>query len=204
MLSSLWYYTVLVVESVLGVVGIRLYEEPRFTIVDRLSNGVEIRRYDERLAAEATSKLDGEAGSSEAFRLLFRYIAGANVSASKIAMTTPVDVRSPQRIAMTTPVQLSNGGGTRMRFFLPATFTAATVPTPSDPGVSIVTVQSETIAVLRFSGNGADTPARAAELMDILTRSPWKSDGAPYFLGYDAPFTMPMFRRNEAAVRVIR
>ena len=61
--SKMWqaisYYGVLALEAVVGVVGIRLYEEPQFDIVGSLRNGIEIRRYGPRLAAEVAL---GEAG----------------------------------------------------------------------------------------------------------------------------------------------
>ena len=55
--SKMWqaisYYGVLAFEALVGVVGIRLYEEPRFDIVGSLKNGVEIRRYGPRLAVRS-------------------------------------------------------------------------------------------------------------------------------------------------------
>lgn len=48
MLRDLAYYAVLLLESVVGVVGIRLYEEPRYAVVAEFPNGVEVRRYEPR------------------------------------------------------------------------------------------------------------------------------------------------------------
>jgi hypothetical protein len=148
----------------------------------------------------------GEAGRNQAFRLLFAYITGANRATApadgKIAMTTPVDVREPERIAMTTPVQTVDAGGLRMRFFLPARLTDETAPEPTDPSVHIVTVPEETIAVLRFSGSGDDMVQRQAALVAGLASSHWQPVGSAYALFYDAPFTLPFLRRNEAAVVV--
>lgn len=63
--SKMWqaisYYGVLALEALVGVVGIRLYEEPRFDIVGSLKNGIEIRRYGPHLAAEVEL---GEAGDT--------------------------------------------------------------------------------------------------------------------------------------------
>jgi hypothetical protein len=52
MWSNIGYYATLAFESVIGIFGIRLYEEPRYDIVARLGDRVEIRRYARRLAAE--------------------------------------------------------------------------------------------------------------------------------------------------------
>jgi hypothetical protein len=124
MWQAVSYYAVLVIESVVGVFGIRLYEEPRYTVIARPADHVEIRRYTPRLAAEVELPQGGDAARSQAFQLLFDYIAGANRSArgaEKVAMTIPVSVRDNERVAMTSPVDVSEDGeAMRMRFFLPA------------------------------------------------------------------------------------
>ncbi|ACF02611.1 SOUL heme-binding protein [Rhodopseudomonas palustris TIE-1] len=208
MASAIWYYTVLVAESVLGIVGLRLYEEPAYSVLDRPSDIIEIRRYAPRVAAEVDLERRGNA-DGQAFTLLFNYIAGANRGGSgaseRVAMTVPVDVARPAKIAMTAPVETATQDRmTRMRFFLPATFTAETAPKPSDERVQIVTVPEQTIATLRFSGTGRDLREREQQLITALANTPWQPVGAPYGLFYDAPFTLPFVRRNEAAVEVAK
>jgi hypothetical protein len=205
-MSAFFYYAMLMIESALNVVGIRIYEEPRYVVVERLSDGVEIRRYGPRLAAEVQSQQGGQAGSSEAFRLLFQYIAGANRSkdskSERIAMTTPVATEFA-RVSMTAPVATRDGPeGLRMRFFLPAKLTRETAPEPADPRVRLVDVAPEDMAVLRYSGNSKDYPARAAELLSALSTSRWRPSGEPQSMTYDAPFVPSFLRRNEAAVAV--
>ncbi len=207
MWQAIAYYGVLALESVVGVFGIRLYEEPRYDVVDRLTDQVEIRRYGPRLAAQVEFPAAGEAGRSAAFQLLFAYIAGANRTAvsgnDRIAMTVPVEVHDREQVAMTVPVQTSQANGfVRMKFFLPAKFSRENAPTPVDDQVRLVTAPAETIAVLRYSGSGGDRVQRQAELTAALAQSPWRPSGEPYTLNYDAPFTLPFLRRNEAAVAV--
>ena len=113
-------------------------------------------------------------------------------------MTAPVELHG-ERLAMTAPVQSSNG---RMMFFLPAEYGVNTAPRPRDPRVQIVSVPSEKIAVLRFAGLGGVSPLRQKQLMSRLIRSRWRSVGEPFMYYYDAPFTLPFLRRNEAAVVV--
>jgi hypothetical protein len=208
MWQAISYYGVLALEALVGVVGIRLYEEPRFDIVGSLKNGIEIRRYGPRLAAEVELGDAGDARRDEAFGLLFAYIAGANRTSAlvneRVAMTVPVEVRVGERVAMTVPVQVLDPGATAaMRFYLPAKFTRDTAPTPTDARVRLVTSPTETIAVSRYSGSGADGMQRRRELVAGLAGSPWRPVGEPYTLSYDAPFTLPFVRRNEAAVSVI-
>jgi hypothetical protein len=190
------------------VFGIRLYEEPRYEVITRIADRVEIRRYGPRVAAEVEWPVAGMAGRDQAFRILFAYIAGSNKSSAsenaRIAMTVPVEVRDQKRIAMTAPVQASEAiGAMRMQFFLPAKYTQDSAPTPIDGRVKLVTVPSETIATLRFSGSGSDFAERQSELITVLSVSRWRPAGAPYALNYDAPFTLSFLRRNEAAVAVV-
>ena len=209
MWQSIAYYGGLLVESVFGVFGIRVYEEPRYDVIDRVGDRVEIRRYVPRLAAEVDLTSTGDAGRREAFQLLFGYIAGANRASTlgqdNIAMTTPVEVRSEELVAMTVPVEtLDNAGTGHMRFFLPLKYTLDTAPKPLNPRVRLVTVSEETMAALRFSGSTSGIVERKAELMGRLANAKWRPDGEPYALFYDAPFTVSFLRRNEAAVAVVR
>ncbi len=221
MFETVFYYAILSFEALVGVVGIRLYEEPSYRVVESLPGGVEIRHYAPRVAAEITLPLGGaEPASDTAFRALFGYIAGANRKAAgaegdggeKIAMTTPVEVRGGERVAMTTPVQAesrradSGAGGMRMQFFLPARYGVDTAPRPTDPRVRIVAVPAQSIAALRFSGRvGAAMPAeRVTALLEALKALSLRPAGEPVLLTYDAPFTIPFLRRNEIAVVVER
>jgi hypothetical protein len=206
---SITYYGWLVVESVLGVFGIRLYEEPRHDVIDRVGDRVEIRRYAPRPVAEVDLASPGEAGRSEAFQLLFAYIAGANRASASgretIAMTAPVEVSGKELVAMTVPVEtLEHAGTGHMRFFLPSKYSLETAPKPLNPRVRLVTVSDEVIATLRFSGAAADVDDRKAELIAKLADTKWRPAGEPYALFYDAPFTLPFLRRNEAAVAVVK
>jgi hypothetical protein len=206
--QSISYYGVLVLESVLGVFGIRLYEEPRYDVIDRIGNRVEIRRYSPRLAAQVDLTSAGDAGRSQAFQLLFAYIAGANRTPAfgqdTIAMTTPVEVSGRELVAMTVPVEtLDSADAGHMRFFLPSKYTLDTAPKPLNPEVRLVTVSDETIATLRFSGSSANVVEPKAQLIAKLKDTKWRPSGEPYTLFYDAPFTLPFLRRNEAAVTVV-
>jgi len=200
-LQAIPYYGVLAIESLFNVVGVRLYEEPRYAVVDRIDD-VEIRRYVPRVAATvdfSTRFLDRGA----AFKLLFDYIAGANAKADRIAMTAPVAVGPAdlvgERIAMTAPVWRSER---QMAFFLPASYELSTAPTPRDARVKLEAVPAQTLAVLRFTGMGGVAWLRQRQLQSKLVRSKWKVAGEPFMFYYDAPFTVPFLRRNEAAVPV--
>lgn len=78
------------VEAAGSVVGVRAgTQEPRFDIEKRV-NGMEIRRYEARIAAQTTVTGVEASARSQGFRRLAGYIFGGNHKKSKIAMTAPV------------------------------------------------------------------------------------------------------------------
>jgi hypothetical protein len=182
-------------------------EEPRFTVTERVGE-VEIRQYDNRLAADVVVTGSEEDARSAGFRLLADYIFGNNTSRTSIPMTAPV-AQQPARnekIPMTAPVAQSRGpgGSWRVRFFMPSKYTLATLPKPNNPAVQIVEVPGETMAVLRFSNSrdAAHVEEKTNELMRTLAASRWLPSGDPVAWFYDPPWTLPFFRRNEVAVTV--
>ncbi|MCJ2049347.1 SOUL family heme-binding protein [Methylobacterium sp. J-070] len=198
-MDTIVYVLVTLIESVLGIFGVRtLYEQPRYHVVERLDHGVEIRAYAPRLAVETDARGQGDGA---AFGRLFRYITGANRAGSRIAMTAPVETAG-RRIAMTVPVE--QGADGTMRFFLPRKVAEAGAPEPTEAGVRLVAVPAERVAALRFSGRL--TPAARAEqegiLMRVLAAAGLTAGEAPMFMGYDPPFALPFLRRNEVAVRL--
>ncbi len=198
-----------VVESLLGVVGIRVgAEEPNYTR-RQLTDTVEIRRYGPRIAAETTVLDNENRARNEGFRRLAGYIFGGNRRDQKIAMTAPVSqqsARGGEQIAMTAPVVQAGGGenGWVIRFFMPAKWTMETLPTPNNDQVRLVTVPPETVAVLRFSGDRGPkaVAARKTELLKALQDNGIEPTGEAQAWFYDPPWTLPMLRRSEIAVDV--
>lgn len=185
--------------------GVRSAEEPPYRAVTRVG-AVEIRDYGPRLAAEAVVGGDQIAARSTGFRRLAGYIFGANRSRAEIAMTAPVTQSKGVDIAMVAPVDQSPdpGGDWRIRFFMPARYTRETLPEPLDPGVRIVTVPGQVVAVLRYAGVPSAAAVRDAnaKLLRALAGSGWDAGGTPMAWFYDPPWTLPPLRRNEAVVAV--
>ena len=194
-MAKVLYFLITFLESGLAVFGVRSpLEQPSYRVLARLDHDVEIRSYGPLVAVETGT--DGD--ESGAFSRLFRYITGANRAGRTIAMTAPVSQTGGARLAPSGP-----GGAATMRFFLPKAM-AADPPAPTDPKVKIVTVPAGTLAVIRFSGSFGERNLQShlAILRDALVRARRKADGAPIFLGYDPPFTIPFLRRNEVALAV--
>ena len=117
-----------ILDGVGGIVGIRIGTEEPHYISEPLTEGVEIRQYGPRVAAETTVFANDEAARSTGFRRLAGYIFGGNQRKTKIAMTAPV-AQGSETIAMTAPVAQAAGpdGGSVIRFFMPAKWSMATL-----------------------------------------------------------------------------
>lgn len=70
MWEALIYYIILACEALMGVFGIRFYEEPRYEVLARIDHRIEIRRYAPRLAAQIELPQANRRGRDEAFRAL--------------------------------------------------------------------------------------------------------------------------------------
>ena len=191
-------------------------ESVPYTVVARLGE-VELRRYPRTVAVETAAPSE-----NEAFSRLFRYIAGANEGSSEVSMTAPVEVDARSAsIDMTTPVEVDLGSrlpgteagesteseeydGVRMAFYLPARYDPESAPTPTDDRIDLRSVPERTLAVKRFSGR--PTTARISrerdDLLSTLADAEVTTVDSPFFLGYDAPWTVPWSRRNEVAVEL--
>ena len=97
-----------------------------------------------------------------------------------------------------------------MQFFLPSKYDSLDkIPTPTNPDVAIAEVPPAVGAVHRYSGTFSETKSRkkAKALVEALN-----ADGAEVdtdkamktyqFWGYNPPFTIPIFRRNEVWIEL--
>jgi hypothetical protein len=164
----------------------------------------ELRDYGELVVAR-TPMTDG---SGAAFGRLFDYISGANSGARDIAMTAPVlntDAADGAKIAMTAPVLQSREGAREMVFVLPDAMTPQTAPVPTDPRVSLATIPPRRVAVVRYSGFLSRRAAvEEARLRDWLARRGLRPTGPAEVAGYNPPWTLPPYRRNEVLIPVER
>ncbi|HKV19604.1 MAG TPA: heme-binding protein [Mycobacterium sp.] len=201
-----------VAESAMSIFGIRVGTEEPHYIRTPVGDGVELRQYGPRIAAETTVvSRDEELARSIGFRKLARYIFGGNHREEAISMTAPVAQqagRAGDDIAMTAPVAQSRASDDRwtIRFFMPSKWTMDTLPAPDDDDVALVTVPGETVAVLRFSGDrgSAAVAAHTETLVKALHDKGIEIVGDPVAWFYDPPWTLPFLRRSEIAVPVRR
>ena len=159
----------------------------------------EIREYDDRLAVQTNQKN----GQNMAFRKLFKYISGSNISSTKIEMTTPVT--QSVKIGMTTPVtQKSQDGEMMMKFFLPRKFQLETAPQPLSEDLSITVVKGGKYAVMKYSGRSTvkNFEKHSKLLLEALSINKIATLGDPIKATFNGPLTPFFVRRNEVMVRL--
>jgi hypothetical protein len=165
-------------------------ERQRYRLVKRIGE-VEIRFYPEAVMATVVSPDGTYRGSANRnFGRLAGYIFGGNKKAEKIAMTAPVHMEL-------------GINGSSMSFVMPARHNAEDLPQPNDDGVTLHSVPSEYVAVVRFGGFASDDVIQAKRdtLAKLLAAKGIPHKGNFRFLGYNPPFQW-VARRNEVIVGV--
>ena len=161
------------------------YEESSFNIIHQ-TDVYEIRYYNDRLAIQAAYN-----NQNSSFRMLFNYISGENIDSQKIEMTTPVTMSEKSSEML-------------MQFYLPVKFTKKTAPLPNDPRVKLITIKEGYYAVIKYSGRTNDKNFNKHKriLQDSLIKDNIEIISPAIKAFYNGPFTLPLFRRNEAMFRV--
>lgn len=129
---------------------------------------------------------------SNPFYKLFNYISGENKAEQEFAMTAPVFMD-----------QL-DGKTETMSFVLPKDFKIADAPAPSDADVKLKEIKDYTVATITFSGslNRKNIDANQVLLEAWVEKKGYDVTGAAKAAGYNPPFTIPAFRRNEVLIPV--
>lgn len=156
-------------------------ERPTYSLVKKLSSEIEIRQYEEQ--SWIKTKYDNDDGS---FRTLASYIFGQNKEKKSVPMTAPVIT------------------GQYMAFILPVGLTELNAPQPDGQPIEFAYVSARQLATLRFSW--LTSPERVArkidELLSALRTHGIQTEGEPFLMRYNDPWTPPFMRRNEVAIEV--
>lgn len=181
-------------------------EEPAFEVVKRFPQ-FEVRKYQAYLVAEVIVPGPAEKAGNTAFEYLGGYIFGKNKGSKKIEMTAPVSQTPvPTKIAMTAPVSQSVAeGGYLVQFAMPREFTMDTLPEPTNPKVKLREMPAQTYAVIQYSGSWSQAlyEEKLSLLKKSISEAGLKIDGEPIFSRYNAPFSLPFFRRNEIWIAIL-
>jgi hypothetical protein len=181
-------------------------KEPPYTVVAAAVD-YEIRDYDSYMVAETSmssmASIDDMAETGAAFNSLAAYLFGANKESKSMAMTTPVTTT------------LSG----EMRFYL-AEEGALPDPLEQDSSksayetgaISIREIPAARLAVRRFTGfctdgeikRQKDTLLSALELDGVALDVPHGQAVGHAVFQYNPPYTIPVMRRNEIAVCIVK
>jgi len=190
-------------------------EEPAFerTTVDGAN---EVRRYAPMIVAETWVEGDLSDGSNDGFRVIARYIFGANRSragegSERIAMTAPVTMdlpaTRPAESSQTTPAEsgaqaAASEARWRMHFVMPSKYTMATLPEPTDPRVILREVPAQQIAARTFSGfvTNARVASETEALQAWMRARGLQAAGPAQLARYNPPWSIPFLRRNEILI----
>ena len=193
--------------QIMGVIGLmsmafgaNAIEEPSYKVLKKYTQ-FEVRQYAPYIVAEVTVPGPADEAGNKAFEYLGGYIFGKNKGAKKIEMTAPVSqTPAPIKIEMTAPViQKPVDKEFVVQFTMPKEFTMDTLPEPNNPKVKLRQVPSQSFAVIRYSGSWSQSlyEEKLAELKKALQAEGVKTQGEAIFSRYNAPFSIPFFRRNE-------
>ena len=191
--------------SVFGDNGVE--DAPYSVLANDAKNDIEVRRYEPMILV--STSMSGS-GQNSAFRKLFRYITGENVGANDIAMTAPVfmdNVETSQGvdIPMTAPVFMDEQSNEPvMSFVMPKYFTMSSTPKPTNPNLWVSEIKDYTVVAIQFSGllSVSNIEKHTKILGQWVKDKGYSSSGKVVSAGYNGPFTLPMFRRNEVLMEI--
>ena len=192
-----------------SLVGIRTSEEANYEVLKKYDQ-IEIREYAELIVVETYVNTDYDEAGNIAFKKLFAYISGENLSKTKISMTAPVmskegNAVDGDKIPMTSPVLGERQAkGWRYSFVLPAGYTLEDAPLPANPDVKLTKIPRKKVAVIRYSGSWKEQTMRekSEKLVEWIQANGFEVLSKPRSAGYDPPWTVPFLRRNEIMIDV--
>jgi hypothetical protein len=169
-------------------------------------DGWELRRYQPKLEAQVTVQGGTyREAVNKGFRVLAKFIFGANQAAESVEMTAPVTASRSAKIAMTAPVGASaTGEAWTVSFTMPSEFTASTLPRPVDPSIRIVEIPGGTWAARRFSGRAEQRHEAIAASLEAAVRQAGLGPAGPTEVAqYDPPWIPGPLRRNEILIPLV-
>ena len=182
-------------------------EQQPYDVLTRFP-GFELRRYPAHLVAEVEVDSSFTDAGNRAFGVLAAFISGRNSTRGKVAMTAPVvQEQASTRIAMTAPVVQESGvepGRQVVAFVMPAEFSLATLPTPSDPRIRVREIPTQAAAARTFTGRWSERiyQDQLAELRGAVAQVGLEITGPPRFARFDPPWTPWFLRHNEVVLPV--
>ena len=182
-------------------------EQQRYTVLTRFPS-FELRRYPSHVVAEVEVDSSFTDAGNQAFGVLVAFISGRNSTRSKVAMTAPVvQEQASTRIAVTSPVIQVSGveaGRQVVACVMPAEFAVDTLPTPSDPRITVRAIPTQVAAANSFTGRWTERiyQEQLTELRKAVMEAGLEINGPPRFARFDPPWTPWFLRHNEVVLPV--
>ncbi len=150
----------------------------------------EIRKYVDFFIVEYENEEDPE--SKNGFSPLFKYISDDNKENQKISMTSPV-------------IQELTEEKKKMAFVVPEKF-GENVPEPNNSNITVKKFEEGLFGVVRYSGFSSDSKESKMrqKLQEWVLDNGYKEQSNYMLAFYNAPMTLPILRRNEIWVRVVK
>lgn len=163
------------------------YETPNYEVLEK-EEEFEIRKYHDFYIVEYKNSKDPTI--KEGFGSLFKYISSDNREDEKIAMTVPV-------------ISQELNEQKTMAFVVPAEF-GDQIPEPNNPNIHIRKFKEGVFGTIRYSGRSKES--KQAEMKNKLDEwihaKGYRAESGYMKASYDAPFVLPIMRRNEIWVRI--
>lgn len=170
--------------AILGFFGIRTEQELPYET--RLREGAfSVRHYPAHAEIRNEEVGSRKEASNRSFDRLFSYIQGENSDDETFSMTTPV-------------LQRPNGPRRWTTSFY-MTEEIEKLPLPKSGAVKLFAMNSETMAVLKFSGTLTEESVsrNIAKLRSWMDKKGLRARGEAQIAQFDQPFAIPFLKRNE-------
>lgn len=163
------------------------YETPDYDIVLK-EDDYEIRKYKSFYIVEHESEEKNTSG----FQTLFSYISSDNKENEKISMTVPV-------------IQEETEENRKMAFVVPEKF-GENIPQPNNPNLKIKKFEEGLFATIQYSGNSNRSKElrMTKKLEEWIIEKGYSKESNHMLASYNGPFTIPIFRKNEIWIRVVK
>lgn len=181
----------------------RNYECPKYKVVTKLRNDIEVREYEEsKWASVSMMGMSYNFMVKKAYRSLASYFNGANTKDEKIKMTIPVVEKLNSTVVFTETEPMGT-----MLFYLGYRFQKdVDAPKPREEKLSLVKLVSKKYAVIQYGGYSkqSDQEEHLRKLGTYLTEKKMKYvTDYFFFAGYDSPLKF-WNRHNEIWIELMQ
>lgn len=190
------------VESVPGIFGIRLGDQPSYEVI-AIEEQIEIRYYD----PQTIISINSDGIQDEASLALTQYIYGHNKEAKSLA--TPQSTLKDESMTsffMTAPLLHTKINNQHtLSFVLPQEYSVSTAPIPLDSRIYLQEKPAHLRAVIKLNDNSLlEHDQSAYDLLEwIYNHTGYAQNGHLQTAQYNSSGSMSFLRRNEVMIEIV-